>query len=391
MPIGAELRKQQRSRGYQEDLVSKANSAIISSTNSQTEEVIYTAGSSGSRTPVSHPYLGPNSWIRIMPEKGTKCMISRRGEDNEPYISAYISEATAKQYTQSTEDSKFYYRSLREGETDIASPGIANIFLAKGGNLEIRGGLTSMKFQADGGEIQSRAPTHTRKILGNKRQEVGDEERFGVVQRPGSSLGQNTLRNIVTMPVPVVGPNFAKEYLRILRSDSTPGLTLVEHKEGDVCDDSGILQQSGGVLLRSITKYGTLVPGIMTSVEVDVVGSVSLKMPPLSSLLAEVEGFGSIKMGKGDLAASSMKTLALTSLNINVGNKTTIATTIKGTLFEAKTNFVKLGPSATQSGVLGELLLQYLLTHTHGTGVGPSSAPIVPPTLELLSKVVKLT
>ena len=72
-------------------------------------------------------------------------------------------------------------------------------------------------------------------------------------------------------------------------------------------------------------------------------------------------------------------------------NKTTIATTIKGTLFEAKTNFVKLGPSATQSGVLGELLLQYLLTHTHGTGVGPSSAPIVPPTLELLSKVVKLT
>lgn len=55
-----------------------------------------------------------------------------------------------------------------------------------------------------------------------------------------------------------------------------------------------------------------------------------------------------------------------------------------------KTGSVFLGDPAAFSGVLGELLLAYLSTHTHGTGTGPSSPPIVPPPPTILSQSVKL-
>lgn len=396
MSIGLELKKQYLSYGYQEGVVNKAVSSIITSTNSNTEKLICLTGAAGISTPLTHPYLGPNSWLRIMPERGTKCMVARRGENNEPYISAYLSENAAENLNKATEENRFYYRSLREGEIDVATPGLANLFLARKGNIELRGGTTSMKFHADGGEIQSRAPTFSRQTLGNKRQEVGDEERFGVVQRPGALNkkfpDQPTIRNIITIP-PIVGPYFAKEYLRILRSDGPiPGITLIEHKEGDVYDDSGDPQTGAtGLLLRSITKYGTTIPGTTTNVEVDVAGSVNVSLPETGTLLASVGtsgSLGSIKLGVGALEAITKISMTYSSPNIVL--KSSVATTFKGPLFEAKNSLIKLGSEAIHPGVLGDLLLQYLITHTHSTGVGPSGPPIVLPTTDLLSKIVTL-
>lgn len=51
---------------------------------------------------------------------------------------------------------------------------------------------------------------------------------------------------------------------------------------------------------------------------------------------------------------------------------------------------VNLGSPAPMSVPLGELLLTWLTTHTHPTGVGPSGPPIVPPTPVLLSKSIKV-
>lgn len=65
-------------------------------------------------------------------------------------------------------------------------------------------------------------------------------------------------------------------------------------------------------------------------------------------------------------------------------------TNITGGACNIKTGGVFLGDPAAFKAVLGELLVQYLSTHTHGTGVGPSSPPIVPPPPTILSNAVKL-
>lgn len=51
---------------------------------------------------------------------------------------------------------------------------------------------------------------------------------------------------------------------------------------------------------------------------------------------------------------------------------------------------VNVGEGASASSPLGEDLLQWLASHTHGTGVGPSSPPVVPPTPSLNSATVKV-
>jgi len=45
---------------------------------------------------------------------------------------------------------------------------------------------------------------------------------------------------------------------------------------------------------------------------------------------------------------------------------------------------------ATFSAVLGEPLMTWLATHNHGTGVGPSTPPIIPPPPTILSQSIKL-
>jgi hypothetical protein len=45
---------------------------------------------------------------------------------------------------------------------------------------------------------------------------------------------------------------------------------------------------------------------------------------------------------------------------------------------------------STDNALLGKQVIQYLATHQHPTGVGPSGPPIVPPTPALLSQKVKL-
>jgi uncharacterized protein involved in type VI secretion and phage assembly len=60
------------------------------------------------------------------------------------------------------------------------------------------------------------------------------------------------------------------------------------------------------------------------------------------------------------------------------------------TAAEINASSVKLGSSAVKSAVLGEDLLQWLNTHTHGTAVGPSSPPVAPASSTILSSTVKV-
>lgn len=89
----------------------------------------------------------------------------------------------------------------------------------------------------------------------------------------------------------------------------------------------------------------------------------------------------------------SMFDKAGNNVNLSKGKFTVVAE--KGISLSGKSvNFacsgVGLGFPAPMSAVLGEPLLAWLATHTHGTAVGPSLPPTIPPTPTLLSQSVKL-
>jgi hypothetical protein len=75
----------------------------------------------------------------------------------------------------------------------------------------------------------------------------------------------------------------------------------------------------------------------------------------------------------GDINLSSAKNVNINSPNVNV-----------------KSGGVFLTDGAVLSAAIAEPLIAWLATHTHGTGTGPSSPPIVPPTPTIKSNFVKL-
>lgn len=407
-------------RGQGDALALMPYGIVITSTDSHSEEVKYEGPRGGSPTPVTHPYLGPNSWIRVMPESRTTAIMGTRGEDGEPFIQAYVQETNLENKSSdlptvtATEEEKFHYRALREGEIDIMSRGVAGSFYSRGGNLELRGGATSMSFDAFRIETRMRAPTHQRAILGNKRQEVGNEERFGVVRRPNSLsdrvVTNATIQDIISVEPPTVAglvggiSEHAKEYLRIIKAEN--GETLVDHREGNVIDDDGTDMESDitGNKLRHRSKYGTKLSE-ETVFEIDEEGNVTLTVPTTATKGA-VLNVGSGPMVGTDLEItiardtllSVGKTIIIDALqNIDISTKTKLTIDaiqeieFTGAKFTANNILVALAQGADNPAVLGNMLVQWLTSHTHPTAVGPSGPPVQIPTLPtILSSVVTL-
>lgn len=81
----------------------------------------------------------------------------------------------------------------------------------------------------------------------------------------------------------------------------------------------------------------------------------------------------------------------ITLNNSGVTIKTSKNITLQATGVAANSDTVSLTSSADQPAVLGQALMTWLTSHTHGTGVGPSTPPLVPPPPTILSDVVTLS
>jgi len=68
----------------------------------------------------------------------------------------------------------------------------------------------------------------------------------------------------------------------------------------------------------------------------------------------------------------------------------TVDPTVGGTVNVGAGGVLLGADLATFSAVLGEPLMTWLATHNHGTGVGPSTPPIIPPPPTILSQSIKL-
>ena len=224
-----------------------------------------------------HPYIGPNSWIRAAPEAGSGVLLGPRFDTKDQEVYGYLSREPEKLIS-AYRNSSGVMRPLREGETEVMSPGFAYWHASRRGTLTLRGGMIWQKLDNDSLTLKSRAPLYQRQLANHTSQALGDEERFGAVVRPG--LIVPTFQQFVT-----VGPIPAKEYYRSLKSDRTPSGTLVERHEGDVTDVTMVPKMAGmsGLPLRSSVDWHTE-SGQKVSREIDNTGNISWSVPSTALL-----------------------------------------------------------------------------------------------------------
>ena len=114
-------------------------------------------------------------------------------------------------------------------------------------------------------------------------------------------------------------------------------------------------------------------------------GSIEIKNKQESQVLIDAENK---KVVIEDKDNSNVITLDSNGVKIETKAKVVVS---GATEFSVDATSIKLGGSgASKSAVLGENLLQWLNSHTHPTGVGPSGPPAAPASASLLSKTVKV-
>ena len=322
---------------------------------------------------VTHPYLGPGSWIRVMPERSTRLILDTRTDSGESFVSAYMAEEDSNSDSDTTQSPRiaatydnrqFYYRRLREGEIDISSPGLAQAHFAAGGTLTLRGGVLEQVFDVENLETVSDSPTYAFRGFDHTVGELSDEIRFGVVKRYEDDDTVSPM--FVRIPTPS-SSEFAKEYSVVLNSRSDPGM-LLDRREGHVVESNGDEATSivTGEKLRSRVRYG-VTPESYTLFEVDINGNYNIDLPDDAD-----EGYNL------NVQNSDIKTSAGRDAQHSVGRNLLIDVETKaeleaGSEIELEAPRISHGANASDAAVLGDALHQWLDTSTVLTPMGPAS------------------
>lgn len=359
MSAGRIIRDARRHFATELQYATRPYGVVTTATNPQTDSISYTGPRAGRTVPITHPYLGPASWIRVMPERSTRMILDSRADSGETFTSAYMVENSAERLIRATyDDNRFFYRRLQESEIDITSRGLASAHFAADGTLSLRGGPILQTLDVPKLEANLKAPTIIQRTLDNNISEISSEMRFGVVKRFTDTDQAQELWVKVT---PDGGDEvFAKEYLRHISSKAPP-YNLVDHREGHVVANDGTEPTSAttGKKLRSRTVYGT-VRSEETISEVDVEGNVNLTLPDNASYGYNLNvSRTDIKMSAGRDAIHSV------SRNFLVDAEQTV---------ELEGQRIKHGQGASSQGALirGEDMRSWLRDAVVLTATGPA-------------------
>lgn len=307
--------------------------------------------------PVKHPFLNLDSWIRSMPSRGAGVRVLQQQSEDHDLINDYYYPNRNK-LVEKYRKYEGVYRPLYPGEHEISSSGLAQTYWSANGRWEARGGIINMWLDNQALEAVTHSPTHIRKLHGNFETVVGDEERFGVVKRPETSIKAKYIK---------VGGKWAKEYLRYFYDGD--GAPLIDHREGNVIDDDGN-EVSGNFgnnlrLLKNIHTIG----GDKTTIEIDEKGNWSVLLP------TEATDGGFMEIPAGNLELNIQGDLLITA----AGN------TLKMTQGEIELKVGQVGPTLKMNNqgltinghnvVYHEFLDYFGQTHLTSTGIGYASWP----------------
>jgi hypothetical protein len=219
---------------------------------------------------VGHPMLGPNSWIRTMPERGARVVtVSTAGGQMRRIMVGYSSRAAAE-YIKRYQAGSGLYKELKPGEWDLMTPGVSHVHGTVDGKLFLRGGLVHGELDPKKLHARWRAPTHRRDLHLQEDGAVYDEERFGVVIRDKSDSERHRW-----LRAPSNSDAFAKEYYRVYgHSDNRLAVVM----EGDCFDDEGdeIKHDTTGKRVRALREYYDDDGDAVYQVQIDNEGSILL-------------------------------------------------------------------------------------------------------------------
>jgi hypothetical protein len=230
-----------------------AVSTVITSTEQLQIESLNNVGVQ--RTVVRHPYMGINSWMRVMPEAGTPLMTQQRGDRAQLEVWGYIQNTLPNRLLRNkavgaTGVKPYLFRELYEGELEFMSKGRSYMHLSEGGDIDLRGGTIHTEMLQTDLRHRTQAPTHNRTLHLYDHTTLAHEEAFGVVRRPDQ---QNP--DIVSTFIRRSDQSFAVEHSRwINKKDGKP---LVEKQEGNVYGPDGteVKQGSTNKPLRSYKRW----------------------------------------------------------------------------------------------------------------------------------------
>lgn len=331
---------------------------------------------------VGHPYVGPRSWLRCLPEPGANTVIEHRSDAMDVIYRGYVNNTEeTKNRNKMWAAGQSLYRPLQPGEMHLVTPGVAQSFWSSRGVNQQAGGLINSALSQPTLEHVSRSPTHKRRLSLSTLDKVSDVEQLGAVRRPNSD------RPFAKSDFIKKGDDFAKEYLLVLASKGDVPI-LSDYRLGNVIEDDGSVATNSqtGKDLRLRHKLFTVGNG-ETTLEIDEKGNVVVSLDtgaefgfalsvPGGKFDVDIGKEGKLDIGgnwthtvQGRFVVDATDVIVLKGSTVHLGGNqaSAIEAVIKGTSFVNSVMLPLLTALVTMTaGITGDVTFSAM--HTAATG-----------------------
>lgn len=213
------------------------------------------AGATDRQITITHPFSSTTAWIRAIPEEGTPYVAFFRSDESKPQPIVTITRNSLDRTDQYRKGANIY-RPLSPGEIEINSTGYAQTYYTRRAIMDVRGGMIHSWLDQDKLISGSIAPIHQRQLLQYRSNELGEEERLGIVARP-KKLDDGTYSTWELYYPKVSGDYAAEQYVSLKNPSNVNPAVLFTSQRGHVLDDNGVqmTQSRTQIPLRFFEEY----------------------------------------------------------------------------------------------------------------------------------------
>ena len=258
---------------------------ISHSVSSDSEQANFTYSGMNRQLTITHPFNSTTSWIRAIPEEGVQYVGIFRSDESKPQPIVTITRNSLERNNNYLNGGNVY-RPLYPGEIEVNSTGLSQAYFPRRSKMEIRGGMLSRWVDQDKLIAGDRSPTHQRQLFQYRSNNIGDEERMGLISRP-KKLSNGSM-STWELAFPQVNGNYlAEHYISIKNPSGSNPFVLFTSQRGHVVDIEGtqIKQSRTQIPLRFFEEYFAK-DGSSTRFEIDEKGNYYVELAN-----AAAEGF----------------------------------------------------------------------------------------------------